>query len=71
MKPTFSCSADIDRHRAVVALAIPACLQSPPDDTKAPTLPIPKAVAAMATLEEDRSSMLFSVCKGVPFLRAA
>lgn len=66
MKPTFSCSAAMDRHRAVVVLLVPACFQRPPDDTKAPTRPIPKAVAAMAAREVDRSSMLFSVWTGLP-----
>lgn len=38
----------MDKHRAVVALPIPECLQSPPDDTKAAALPENKADVAMA-----------------------
>ena len=48
MKPTFSWSIDIEKHRTVVALPMPACLQSPPEDTKAAALPEKKAEVAIA-----------------------
>lgn len=64
MKPTFSRSASIDKHRAVLVLLIPSCLQSPPGETKAPTRPERKAVAATAVLVEARMIMLSSlICR--------
>lgn len=48
MKPTFSWSIDIEKHRAVAALPIPACLQNPADETKAAVLPEKKAEVAIA-----------------------
>ena len=48
INPTFSWSAAIDKHRAVVALPIPACLHRPPDDRKAAALPEMKADVAIA-----------------------
>ncbi len=49
MKPTFRASPSaIERDRREVVLVIPPCLQSPPDDTKAPVLPVKRAAVAMA-----------------------
>lgn len=51
MKPTFLASPSaIERDRKEVVLAIPPCLQSPPDDTKAAVLPVKRAAVAMAAL---------------------
>ena len=59
MKPTFSSpAAAIARDRAPAVLLIPPCLHSPPDETKAPTLPEKKAVVAMAARAVDLINML-------------
>lgn len=60
MKPTFSSpAAAIERDRGEAVLwVIPPCLNSPPDGTKAPTLPERKAVVAMAARAVGLISML-------------
>lgn len=65
MNPTFSWSTDIEKHRAVVALPIPACLQSPPGDTKAAALPEKKAEVAIAAPVDALIIVLVPVYVGV------
>lgn len=61
MKPTFSSpAAAIARDRAVAVLVLPPCLNNPPDETKAPTLPERKAMVAMAARAVGLINMLLA-----------